>query len=401
MPTRKHILRIILVVAAIGAAVFFATKNLQGPTVEVTRAQAGPFEHSIVVSGRVQAPNRIEIGSVITGRVEKVLVEEGALVKAGQPLILLETSELKAALDQARAAEASAQARVATVRDLTLPQSNDAVAQAAAQLQFAEDEYRRNRDLRDKGFISEARLQDLERLRAVAKSQLESARTQARAQEARGVAAREAVLREQEARAARELAASKLAQTTIRASLPGTVLVRAVEPGDIVSPGKRLLTVNSNSETRLTAQIDEKNLPYLKAGQVALASSEAFSEKNFKAVLYYISPGVDTTRGSVEARFRVPQPPDYLRADMTVSIDIGVGRKARALTVPSEAVRESGGTQTVQVVRDGAARSVKVELGIRTGSRAEILSGVAEGDAVVLTRGIDDGARVSALEVRR
>jgi multidrug efflux pump subunit AcrA (membrane-fusion protein) len=64
-------------------------------------------------------------------------------------------------------------------------------------------------------------------------------------------------------------------------------------------------------------------------------------------------------------------------------------------------VRESGGTQTVQVVRDGAARSVKVELGIRTGSRAEILSGVAEGDAVVLTRGIDDGARVSALEVRR
>ena len=47
-------------------------------------------------------------------------------------------------------------------------------------------------------------------------------------------------------------------------------------------------------------------------------------------------------RGSVEARFRVPEPPDYLRADMTVSIDIGVGRKARALTVPSEAVRESG-----------------------------------------------------------
>ncbi len=153
------------------------------------------------------------------------------------------------------------------------------------------------------------------------------------------------MLREQEARAAREMAESKLAQTTIRASLPGTVLVRAVEPGDIVSPGKRLLTINSSSETRLTAQIDEKNLPYLKAGQEALASSEAFPEKNFKAMLYYISPGVDTTRGSVEARFRVPQPPDYLRADMTVSIDIGVGRKERALTVPSEAVRESGGAQ--------------------------------------------------------
>jgi HlyD family secretion protein len=365
------------------------------------RAQAGPFEHSIVVSGRVQAPNRIEIGSVVTGRVEKVLVEEGAIVKAGQPLILLATSELKAALDQAGAAEASAQARVATVRELSLPQSNDAVVQAEAQVRFAEDEYRRNSDLRYKGFISEARLQDLERAHAVAKSQLESARTTARAQETHGVTAREAVLREQEARAARELAESKLAQTTIRASLPGTVLVRAVEPGDIVSPGKRLLTINSSSETRLTSQIDEKNLPYLRVGQEALASSEASPERNFKAVLYYISPGVDTTRGSVEARFRVSEPPDYLRADMTVSIDIGAGRKERAITVPSEAVRESGSSRTVQVVRDGTARSAKVEIGIRTLSRCEITSGIAEGDTVVLTRGVDDGARVHALEVRR
>lgn len=401
MLTRQNLLRIVLILVAIGAAGFFALKKLQGPAVEVERAQAGPFEHTIVVTGRVQAPNRIEIGSVITGRVEKVLVEEGATVTAGQPLIVLDTSELKAALDQARAAEASAQARVATVRELTLPQSNDAVVQAEAQLRFAEDEYRRNRELRDKGFISDARLQDLDRLRAVAKSQLESARTQAKAQESRGVAGREAVLREQEARAARELALSKLAQTTIRASLPGTVVVRSVEPGDIVSPGKRLLTINSSSETRLTAQIDEKNLPYLKVGQEALASSEAFPERHFKATLYYISPGVDTTRGSVEARFRVPEPPDYLRADMTVSIDIGAGRKERALTVPSDAVRESGGTQTVQLVRDGAVRSAKVEIGIRTGSRFEITSGIAEGDAVLLTRGIDDGTRVRAQEVKR
>ena len=401
MLSRKTILRTILVLVAIGVAGLVAMKKMQGPAVEVARAQAGPFEHSIVVSGRVQAPNRIEIGSVITGRVEKVLVEEGAVVKPGQPLILLETSELKATLEQARAAEGSAQARVATVRELSLPQSNDVVAQAEAQVRFAEDEYKRNRELREKGFISEARLQDLERLRAVAKSQLESARTQAKAQDSRGVAAREAVLREQEARAAREMAESKLAQTTIRASLPGTVLIRTVEPGDIVSPGKRLLTINSSSETRLTAQIDEKNLPYLKIGQAALASSEAFPDRKFNALLYYISPGVDTTRGSVEARFRVLEPPAYLRADMTVSIDIGVGRKDRALTIPSEAVRESGSTSTVQVVRDGSVKTVKVEIGIRTGSRCEIVSGLAEGDAVVLARGNDDGSRVRAREVQR
>ena len=401
MPSRKIVVRAAVVVIAIGAAGFFALQKLQGPTVEVVRAQPAPFEHTIVVSGRVQAPNRIEIGSVITGRVEKVFVEEGAIVKAGQPLIQLETSELKAALGQARAADTSAQARVTTVRELNLPQSNDAVVQAEAQLRFAEDEHKRNSNLRDKGFISEARLQDLDRQRAVAKSQLESARTQAKAQEPRGAASREAVSREQEARAAREMAESKLAQTTIRASMPGTVLVRTVEPGDIVSPGKRLLTINSSSETRLTAQIDEKNLPYLNIGQAALASSEAFPDRNFKALLYYISPGIDTTRGSVEARFRVPDPPDYLRADMTVSIDIGVGRKESALTVPAEAVHESGSTSTVQVVRDASVVSVKVDIGVRATGRYEILSGIAAGDAVVLTRGIADGMRVRAQEVRR
>ena len=395
MFSSKSVFTVILLIA-IGVVAFAAWKHLQGPSVEVVPVQAGPFEHSIVVSGRVQAPNRIEIGSVITGRVEAVLVEEGAAVTTGQKLILLETSELKAALDQARTAEASAGARVATVRELNLPQSNDAAVQAEAQVRFAEEEYQRNRDLRNKGFISEARLQDLERLRTVAKSQLDSARTQAQAQGSRGVAAREAVLREQETRAARELAESKLAQTTIRASLPGTVLVRSVEPGDIVSPGKRLLTVNSSSETRLTAQIDEKNLRYLKAGQTALASSEAFPDRKFKAVLYYISPGVDTTRGSVEARFRVSEPPDYLRSDMTVSIDIGAERRARALTLPSEAVHDSGGSQTVQLVRDGTVRSVKVEIGIRAGNRYEVTSGIAEGDMVLLTRSIEDGARVRA-----
>ena len=398
---KRHPRLLLAALIVLGIAGYAAVRKTQGPAVEVTRVQAGPIEHSIVVSGRVQAPNRVEIGSVITARVEKVLVEEGARVETDQPLILLETRELQASLAQAQAAEASAQARLAAVRELNLPQSTDLVAQAQAQARFAEQEYRRNRDLHAKGFISEARLQDLERQLAVAKSQLETARTQARAQDPRGVQTRETATRLQEATAARELAESKLAQTTIRASVPGTVLTRTVEPGDIVSPGKRLLTLDSAGETRLTAQIDEKNLPYLRLGQHALASSEAFPDASFRAVLYYISPAVDVTRGSVEARFRVAEPPHYLRADMTVSIDIGIARKERALTVPVEAVREAGGVMSVQVVRDGGVASARVESGVRTAARVEITAGVAEGELVLLSKGIADGTRVRPREVKR
>lgn len=395
---RQHPRLVFAIVVALGIAGFVALRKLQGPAVETARVTAGPIEHSIVVSGRVQAPHRVEIGSVITARVEQVTVEEGAKVEAGHPLILLETGELRASLAQARAAEASAQARLAQVSELTQPQAADAVVQAEAQLNFAEQEYRRTRDLHAKGFVSVARLQDVERQLTVAKSQLETARTQARAQDPRGVQAREAATRLQEATAARELAESKLAQTTIRASVPGTVLVRAVEPGDIVSPGKRLITLDAAGETRLTAQIDEKNLPYLRIGQQAIASSEAFARESFKTSLYYVSPAVDVTRGSVEGRFRVPEPPTYLRADMTVSIDIGVARKERALTVPAEAVRESGGVRSVQVVRGGTVAPVKVETGVRSAARVEIESGLSEGETVLLTRGIADGSRVRARE---
>jgi len=391
---RQHPRIAVAAAIVLALAAFLLWRKLQGPAVEVARVIAGPIEHSIVVSGRVQAPHRAELGSVITARVEKVLVEEGAKVEPGQPLILLETAELKASLAQASAAEASARARLAAVRELTEPQAADAVTQAEAQLAFAEQEYRRNRDLHAKGFVSIARLQDVERQLTVAKSQLETARTLARAQGARGVQAREAATRLQEATAARELAESKLAQATIRASVRGTVLTRSVEPGDIVSPGKQLLTLDSAEETRLTAQVDEKNLPYLSIGQEAVASAEAFSGERFKAVLYYVSPAVDVTRGSVEARFRVPQPPAYLRADMTVSIDIGVARKARALTVPAEAVREAAGARSVQVVRGGRVATVKVETGVRTAARVEIVSGLAADDSVLVTRGVADGTRV-------
>lgn len=398
---KQHPRLVLAIVIALGIAGFAALRKLQGPAVETARVTAGPIEHSIVVSGRVQAPHRVEIGSVITARVEKVTVEEGAKVEAGQLLVLLETSELRANLAQARAAEASAQARLAQIRELSLPQSADAVVQAEAQFNFAEQEYRRTRDLHAKGFISVARLQDVERQLTVAKSQLETARTQAKAQDPRGVQAREVATRLQEAVAAREVSESKLAQTTIRASVPGTVLVRAVEPGDIVSPGKRLLVLDSAGETRLTAQIDEKNLPYLRIGQQAIASSEAFSGESFKATLYYVSPAVDVTRGSVEARFRVPEPPPNLRADMTVSIDIGVARKERALTVPAEAVRESAGVRSVQVVRDDRIATAKVETGVRSAARVEIASGLREGEVVLLTRGIADGSRVRPREAKR
>jgi HlyD family secretion protein len=209
-----------LLLVLLGLAVFFIAQKLRGPVVEVGLVEEGPIEQSIVVSGRVQAPNRIEIGSVITGRVVRVLVEEGAVVAPGQALIQLESAELQAALAQASAAEAGAAARDAGGRELTQPQAADNVAQAEAQFNFAEAELKRYRELRDKGFISDSRLQEQERQLHIAKSQLTTARTGARAQDSNGVQAREATVKLQEARAARYDRVIEMGDGTIVADAP-------------------------------------------------------------------------------------------------------------------------------------------------------------------------------------
>ncbi len=98
----------------------------------------------------------------------------------------------------------------------------------------------------------------------------------------------------------------------------------------------------------------------------------------------YINPGVDPQRGSVEVKLRVPSPPDYLRQDMTVSVDILVARHAGALAVPGDAVHDAGrASPWVWHVVDGRARKQPVRTGVRGDTCIEIVDGLRQGDLVL------------------
>jgi HlyD family secretion protein len=330
-----------------------------------------------------------------------VLVDEGDRVDAGQVLIELENSELMATLQQAEANEQNARVRVATVSEVGLATANETLAQAKATLDWSERELRRYQDLLAEEVLSRARFEEVERAYRIAKSQHEAAQTQVKAQRQSGAQAREAVTKLSEARAARELAAAKLAQTLLRASADSTILTRQVEPGDIVQPGKTLLTLATIGETRITAQIDEKNLPYLKVGETALASADAFPDAKFSAELYYLAPSVDAERGTVEARFRIPDPPAHLRADMTLTVEVRAAHKEHTFVVPFEAVRgTTSGTPTLLTVQDGKAVSQPVAIGLQAGGHVEILRGVQAGEHVVINTTITPGTRVRPRVIR-
>jgi HlyD family secretion protein len=385
----------IMAAIALAVAAVLSMNRLRGEEVSVQPTRLQPIVQTIVATGRVMSPARVDVGSVIAGRVNEVAVREGDQVATGQVLIELDSSELKATLKQADAAVQSARARLANVSELGLATAGESLAQAKATLAWNEAELKRNRDLRASGFIGEAKLQDAVRAFSVAKSQYDAARTQVQSQSQSGVQSREAVARLGEATAARELAAAKLAQTTIRAGTAGTILTRAVEPGDVVQAGKTMLTLATAGETRISTQIDEKNLPFIKIGDPAVASADAFPERKFKAEVYYVAPSVDAQRGAVEARLRVPAAPAHLRADMTLSVEIVGAQKDNALVIPAEAVRGvSHGEGTVLTIAAGKAVNRKVKLGLRGGGNVEITEGLQQGEDVIMGSATAPGARV-------
>ena len=104
-------------------------------------------------------------------------------------------------------------------------------------------------------------------------------------------------------------------------------------------------------------------------------------------------------RGSVEIRLRVTEAPEYLRQEMTISVDIETARRADTLIVPNEAIRDAGNNQAwVLVVREGTAQRQAVKLGSRSEGRTEILEGLAPGDLLVPVKNLSirEGSRVRA-----
>ncbi len=391
----------LIAVLALAAALFAGRNLILGKPVETVEAVRGALVQTVVASGRIITPQRVSVGATITERVARIPVEEGQTVKRGDVLIELDATDERAALAQAQAAVAQAEAKMRQIREVSLPAAEQALAQAQANAVQARQNYERTTALREKGFVGQAQLDDARRALDVAESQLRAAQLQVQTNKATGsdyALARTAL---EQARANLEAAQAKLAQTVILAPVDGVLIGRGVEPGNVVQPGKELMALAPAGETQIVVQIDERNLAQLALGQQALASADAFPGKRFAAELVYINPGVDALRGSVEVKLRVPKPPEFLRQDMTVSVDVEVGRRADTVVVPSDAVREATGAQPwVLVVRGWRAVRQPVKLGLRGDGRVEILDGVAPGDELVPAGNalVKPGQRVRAIK---
>ena len=387
-----------LAILAVCAGAWFGINAFIGPAVSVDKVSRGTIVETVVASGNVLTPYRVNIASQIVGTVKSVEVDEGATVVKGQPLIQLEDHELKADLTQATDAMAQAEARIVQLDKQTLPAAVEAQAQAKATLLDEQKTFDRTSDLTTKGFATRQALDDAQKALDVDRAQVTADDLAVYSASPGGsdyVLAQSAF---HAAGAAFRTARARLSYAQIVAPRAGVLMTRNVENGSVAQPGVALLVLAPAGDTQLELEIDERNLGKLAIGQTAVASADAYADQRFPAVVAYINPGVDITRGSVEVKLDVAKPPAFLLQDMTVSVDIEVGKSDNALSLPGRAVHDAiSMAPWVMGIRKGRAVKLPVTLGLRGDVAMEIKTGLGEGDvAIPVASTVVAGQRVRA-----
>ena len=376
----KYVVIIILIMLAVGFALF---RWWQGPLLPSYTVQSMPLVQTVVATGQVVTVSRTQVGSEVTGVVLERLVQEGDRVAQGDLLLVLRSDDVAAQVRQAETA-------LTELATSTRPQAEVALANAQVQLTQARGNVERRRQLAAISAISTEEMAQAEQAESQAKNNLEAARLKAAALQEGGV--EETLLKERVA-----ALQAQFNKTEVRSQVAGTVLTRDVETGDLIQPGQTLFTIAVDGSTEIRVPLDERNLSKLALQQSAMAITDAYPDQPFPAYINFIAPSVDPQRGTVEVRLTVDPVPEFLRQDMTVSVNIETDRRAQALVLPNDALGSVQGNEAVVVlVHDGKIQRQKVTLGLRGLAMSEVIAGLSIGDEVLVdaATSLADGSRV-------
>jgi membrane fusion protein, multidrug efflux system len=290
-------------------------------TVKVERRE---YRLPIEAIGTARALESVLVTSRVSGRVSRIYMTEGALVKEGGPLVLLEDDSERAALRSATA--------------------------SAAQ---AESHYQRLQTLADQGLVSRYERDNQRRLRDIAEAQL-------------------------------ELAKVMLDQRTIRAPFSGILGFRQISPGTLVQPGTGIVTLDAREKVRVSFSVAETLISNLNVGDGVEAGAAAHRGLKFTGKIETIGTRVDESTRSIPVHAIIDNDARRLLPGMMLTISIMA--RPRILTyVPEAALAPENARQFVwRVHGDDLTERVDVEVGIRGEGWVEILSGLDFGDRVVV-----------------
>jgi HlyD family secretion protein len=350
------------------------------PAVSVARARLSEVVETVSVTGTLAPRGEIFAGPEIEGlRIIEILVEEGDRVEKGAVLVRLSREALDAQLAQSDAAPARSEASIA--------QARSQIAQAEANAKLASSDLERAQSLVRSGNTTQAILDQRSALQRSSSAQLQAARDALRAAEAD----RKSIEAQR-----RELMV-RIARTEVRTPAAGVVARKNAKLGAVASAaGEPLFRIIEDGEIELEAEIPEARLGALAAGQPALVTIAGGAK--IPGTVRLVSPEVD--RATRLGRVRVSlSKADGVRVGAFARAEIEI-RRERSVTAPVSALTYGANGASVLVAENGLVRERRVTLGLLDGGRAEIRSGVSEGDEIVLRAGafLRDGDSVRPVQ---
>jgi len=317
----------------------------------VVTAKRAPLAIEVVDVGRIEAFEEVEILSKVAGRVAEVLVKDGDTVKKGDPLVILDPRDFRRVVARERALLDTAQAKVA----------------------YAQRNVARKRELAKEGLLSALDLDVAERELELMDLDVKTARV---------------VLTQSE---------DRLRDSRIVAPASGTAIRRKIEPGEMVIPGvestfekRALLMIADLSRLVVKIECNQIDVSKVRLGQRVTATFDGLPGERFAAHVTEIAPASTKAKDldvfPIKAELEEPDP--RIKPGMTADVRIHIEEKAQAITVPIESVRREAGKAFVKrvVEREKTKHTERVEviLGTQNDRFAEVLSGLHEGEQVLL-----------------
>ena len=392
---KKRLIIISVVAVAVVALVVVAVAATRGGTkidpTKLAKVEKGDLAKSVVATGKVTPITKVEIKSKASGIVKKLYVDAGDRVKKDQVLAELDRDEIEAQVNSARAQLLSAESNQKAAEADMKRAEVDAQGVDIPTLQRA---YERAQDMAKSGVVSASALDDAQRAYILAVNKRDVAKAQLVVNKAKVAQAQADV---QKSSATLKQLEEQLSYTTIVAPIDGIVLSRDVEMGDAVSSilvmgsaATLVMTIGDTSEVYVKGKVDESDIGKVYLGQPARIRVETFKDKTFTGHVTKISPmGLEKDNVTTfEVRVSINNPGGELKAEMTANAEIILDEHKNVLMIPEGAIMYDKDKKASTEIPDPKAkegkRKVALTIGISNGAKTEVLSGLKEGDQVVL-----------------
>lgn len=380
-----------------------AAAESEAPTpVLVETAVRGAVDYMVTADAILYPINQANVTPKISAPVRRMLVNRGDHVKAGQVLAELESGDLAAAANESNSQYQQAQASYQTISGATVVEDKgkaQADVQVAQQVLDAAQKLYDNRvALQREGALAQKLVDDAKVTLAQAKGQLETAQRHLDAlnQVSQRETIRGAQAQMNAAKAHYENAAVQLSYAQIRSPISGVVADRSVYPGEMPASGTPIISIVDISQVVARANIPVKEASMIKVGRPARITGP---EGDLPGKVTVVSPAVDPNTTTLEVWVQLANPGEKLKPGASVRVAIIADTIQNTLVIPATALlnADDGGQKVMVVTGDSKAHERRVSVGIRQGTRVQIVSGLQEGEQVVTSGGLglEDKAKVS------